>query len=396
MAEYRNAELQIQTNIVKQKKTWDFLILAKKENLIVFPPASEKVKSALRKGLYPEIRANAWYFYSGAQARHDAQPKRYSDLVKYCASNGLDSPLYEQIEADVQRAFISNTRFHTASLTSPYPTVNGPCWTTDDTPQQSALKRMIIALCVALPNISYSSGITSIASTILLVTQDEVRSFWILFSILEEILPSNYFVDMNLGCNVDQEVLLALLEWKSPAIHRKIVDLQMPLNIVTSTWFSALFVEQLPFETLVRVWDAFLFEGSKVLLRMAWALFKINERSILSIHDYFDLTAYIRNMARSQIDIPRLFYEAFENIGSFPGKWIEEQRLKFLPELRAKHSIRRFSRISPAFCHVSSPTPRHQPPTSDKPLFMALEDDDMPIFERPTVIESDADNISIN
>lgn len=385
--------------------------------MTVFPPPCDRVKRALRRGLPPELRPDAWYYYSGAQARHEAEPKKYHELTKYISqheANITNSPLYNLIESDVSRVFSGNVKFNRDPLTSPFSASTGPCCASDDSLQQAALKRILTAISLAYPNISYIPGLTLIAAAILLVTRDELRSFWIFVAVLEEHLPFNFFVDMSLGCNVDQEVLLALLQWKSPQIHQRLSDLQLSPGIVTSTWFTSLFVEQLPFEVLARLWDTFLMEGSKVLLRMAWALFKIHERSIVNFDDYFDLLAFIKNMPRGQINVNELFDEAFEGIGSFPARWIEEQRAKFLPELRAKHSVRKFSRLTPAFIPIITATSttgkegawhpfsavvfaqaasasKNNNQIAPPKLHLALESDDMPIFTKPVLIESESE-----
>jgi hypothetical protein len=267
----------------------------------------------------------------------------------------------------------------------------------------------LAAIAHNFPNVGYTNGLNSIAGGLLLITQNEERSFWILTAILGKLLPESYYVDMNLGCNVDQDVLASLIAWKLPAVHRKLQELEMSLHIVTSSWFTHLFVEQLPFEALLRVWDCFLNEGSKVLFRIALALFKINQNELLAINDPFELAAYIRNMPRRQLDVINLMNTAFNGIGGLSASWLMEERAKVMPFWRAKHAVRRFSRVSPAFCQapaptdqprrrcfvpivVASPSPRSSPPPS---INLALEpsmegesSSAMLLFEQPGEIDS--------
>ena len=44
-----------------------------------------------------------------------------------------------------------------------------------------------------------------------------------------------------------------------------------------SKWFMTLFSYDFPFVSLVRIWDIFLFEGWKIVYRIALATLKLNE-----------------------------------------------------------------------------------------------------------------------
>lgn len=389
-----------------------------KDDLVVFPPHSDGVKRALRKGLPRDLRPSAWYFYSGAQAKHDSEPKRYLELLKTASSNA-NRPLLDQIESEVSHTFANNPSFRTLGIKSPFernsrPGKNGLA---EEPASYSSLKRILLAIAYAFPSVGYTSGLNAIAATLLLVTQDEVRSFWIFQSILEQLLPDNYYSEMNLGCNVDQEVLSALIAWKLPAIHAKLQHLEISLHILTSAWFTHLFVDQLPFETLLRVWDCLLYEGSKIMFRIALSLFKIHQHAILGIADPFELATFIRHMPKRQLDVIQLTEVAFEGIGGLSSTWIGEERARVLPGWKAKHAVRRFSRVSPAYCHAAvrreSPNPSIfasvlvasavSPPASPPPLLpaspggslrLALEDA-MPSFERPEEIEESCCSSSV-
>ena len=78
-----------------------------------------------------------------------------------------------------------------------------------------------------------------------------------------------------ISSHVDQRVFSQLMEDKLPALssHLKLQDVQLPL--VTTHWFLCIFVNSLPTEAVLRVWDVFLHEGSKVLFRVALALIKV-------------------------------------------------------------------------------------------------------------------------
>jgi len=52
-----------------------------------------------------------------------------------------------------------------------------------------------------------------------------------------------------------------------------------------SPWFLALFSVLFKFDVLVRVYDVYLLEGSKIIYRIALTLLKLNEGKIYNIID---------------------------------------------------------------------------------------------------------------
>jgi hypothetical protein len=72
------------------------------------------------------------------------------------------------------------------------------------------------------------------------------------------------------------------------------------------------FVNTLRPEVALRVWDIFLNEGSKVLFRIAAALFQINEPKLLAAKDASDLFSLLRNMGKDVIDADALIAVAYK------------------------------------------------------------------------------------
>ena len=85
-------------------------------------------------------------------------------------------------------------------------------------------------------------------------------------------------------------------------------SLQLPL--VTVQWFMCVFVNALPPETALRVWDMFLNEGSKVLFRIAIGLFKLHEKQLLGAKDAGEVYTVLKGMGRNVIDADLLIAAA--------------------------------------------------------------------------------------
>lgn len=81
-----------------------------------------------------------------------------------------------------------------------------------------------------------------------------------------------------MAAQVDQRVLKDFLGEKLPRLAAHLEQHGVDVTLVTFHWFLVLFVENLPGDVLLPLWDAFLYEGSKVgwdlcgvVFRLRWA-----------------------------------------------------------------------------------------------------------------------------
>lgn len=57
---------------------------------------------------------------------------------------------------------------------------------------------------------------------------------------------------------------------------------------------------------MLRIWDTFLYEGSKVMFRFAIAIFKYNEEAILATENSIGIFNKLRTMCQDATDVNRL------------------------------------------------------------------------------------------
>lgn len=62
----------------------------------------------------------------------------------------------------------------------------------------------------------------------------------------------------------DQRVLKDFLAEKLPRLVAHFEDHSIDVSLITFNWFLVVFVESLPSDILLPLWDAFLYEGTKV------------------------------------------------------------------------------------------------------------------------------------
>ena len=98
----------------RRKKKW--ITLMKHHNLPIdnpvrFPPRSDKVKRYIRKGIPPEWRGPAWFWYAGGPAMLNKQAGVYDILLKRASTGHLSEQDREHIERDLHRTYPDNIHF---------------------------------------------------------------------------------------------------------------------------------------------------------------------------------------------------------------------------------------------------------------------------------------------
>ncbi|KTG44405.1 hypothetical protein cypCar_00026992, partial [Cyprinus carpio] len=175
-----------------------------------------------------------------------------------------------------------------------------------------------------------------LAAIALLVLQDEEDAFWCLVVVVDYIMPHNYYTNDLVGCQADQRVLKDLMSEKLPRLTAHLEALKVDVSLITVEWFLVLFIESLPTRILFKVWDAFLYEGLKVIFRYALALFKYKEEIILKINDSAEMYQYLRIFPNTIVDGRKLTSIAFNDMNPLPMKLLQNRRATHLERLHAE------------------------------------------------------------
>uniref|UniRef100_A0A1A7W8X0 ADP-ribosylhydrolase like 1 n=1 Tax=Iconisemion striatum TaxID=60296 RepID=A0A1A7W8X0_9TELE len=236
-----------------------------------------KLKRYVRKGIPNQHRALIWMAASGAQNQLEKNPGYYQSLLV----GQHDPKLVETIRTDLNRTFPDNIQFRKTS---------NQCL-------QKALYNVLLAYGHHDPAVGYCQGMNFVAGYLLIVTKDEERSFWLMDALLGRILP-DYYTPAMLGLKTDQEVLGELVKLKIPRVGQVMEEQNVMWTLVVSRWFICLYIDILPVETVLRIWDCLFYEGSKILFRVALTLIHHHQALIVQSQSLPDICEAFKQVAQ--------------------------------------------------------------------------------------------------
>ncbi|KAH3757115.1 TBC1 domain family member 24 [Pelomyxa schiedti] len=104
----------------------------------------------------------------------------------------------------------------------------------------------------------------------------------------------------------------SLVRKKLPKVTKMMLLAGVDLDFVAMTWFNSLFVGHLPFHTVLRMFDVFLNEGSKILLRVGLGVLSLSQPYLENIVDQAEFIQRLATVAISQVDADVLMKTAFK------------------------------------------------------------------------------------
>ncbi|TWU71782.1 hypothetical protein ED733_003277 [Metarhizium rileyi] len=331
---------------------------------IRFPSPNAKTKRFVRKGIPPDWRGAAWFYYAGGPAILAKHAGLYEKLL--CKSANQED--VEAIERDLHRTFPDNIQFKPSANIGSVPsgertsqsTMTGSSGDEDapgplpaafnEPPIITSLRRVLHAFSIYNPRIGYCQSLNFLAGLLLLFVETEEQCFWLLNVITIIYLPGTHDVSLE-GSKVDLGVLMTELRDTMPSVWDKIggeletlptgrpstsksvrkprpmlrrrdqprlsTDRLPPITLCMTAWFMSCYIGTLPIETTLRVWDVFFYEGSKTLFRIALAIFKSGESEIKAVNDPMEMFGVVQALPRRMIDANALLESCFRRRNGF-------------------------------------------------------------------------------
>ena len=304
----------------RRKTKWEIMLIQwglPINNPTRFPPRSDKVKRYIRKGIPPEWRGNAWFLYAGGPERLHQNPGLYEKRLREAAQGKLVDNDQDAIEKDLPRTFPDQIDFKPDS-------VNGE-ESAEEVPIIQALRRVLQAFAVENPSIGYCQSLHYLAGMMLLFIKDEEKTFHLLNILCNTHMPGVHNKRLD---NIDVGVLMSCIQDSLPQVWSKIDDMnagargyiatsKLPtISLTCTSWLMSCFVNNLPTESALRVWDCLFYEGSKTLFRIALALCKMGQPEILA-SESLETLQVVQAIPRRALDINLLMESCYKRRNGF-------------------------------------------------------------------------------
>ncbi|KAK8315584.1 hypothetical protein V6Z12_D01G252300 [Gossypium hirsutum] len=261
-----------------------------------FFPWKEELQSLVHGGVPKDLRGEVWQAFVGVKARR--VKRYYNDLLaqennddddQHSNSPGVFRKWRKQIEKDLPRTFPG------------HPALNDR--------GRDTLRRLLLAYARHNPSVGYCQAMNFFAGLLLLLMPEE-NAFWTLVGIIDDYFDG-YYTEEMIESQVDQLVFEELMRERFPKLVNHLDYLGVQVAWISTPWFLSIFVNMLPWESVLRIWDVILFEGNRVMLfRTALALMELHVPALVTTKDAGDVITMLQSLAGSTFDSSQLVLTA--------------------------------------------------------------------------------------
>jgi hypothetical protein len=161
---------------------------------------------------------------------------------------------------------------------------------------------------------------------LLLLLMPEENAFWTLVGIIDDYFDG-YYTEEMIESQVDQLVFEELMRERFPKLVNHLDYLGVQVAWISGPWFLSIFVNIIPWECVLRMWDVLLFEGNRVVLfRTAFAIMELYGPAIVATKDAGDAITSLQSLASSTFDSSQLVLTACMGYISTNEARLEELR----------------------------------------------------------------------
>ncbi|XP_072984014.1 uncharacterized protein [Typha latifolia] len=298
-------------------------------------PCKEELESLVRGGLPMALRGELWQAFVGVKKRRvvgyydkllDTECKTGNNkepngslpndqINTTTKDHGCAPEKWKgQIEKDLPRTFPGHPAL--------------------DEDGRNALRRLLTAYARHNPSVGYCQAMNFFAGLLLLLMPEE-NAFWALLGIIDDYFDGYYSEEM-IESQVDQLIFEEMVRERFPKLVNHLDYLGVQVAWVTGPWFLSIFVNMLPWESVLRVWDVLLFDGNRVMLfRTALALMELYGPALVTTKDAGDAITLLQSLAGSTFDSSQLVLTACMGYQAINEMQLQHLRKKHMPEVLA-------------------------------------------------------------
>ncbi len=190
---------------------------------------------------------------------------------------------------------------------------------------------MLSAYSVYNPDVGYCQGMNFVAA-LLLLTASEADVFWMLVTLVQDVLPARFYDRTMLGATVELDLLGAppplrphhrlfsvlnapapglLIERELPEAAAHLHGLGVMQHSFTAPWIICMYLNVLPVETTLRVWDALFCDGVVALHRVGLALLRMKQEELLQCKEFVAVMQFLSSFTLGAFNFDVIMREAY-------------------------------------------------------------------------------------
>jgi len=257
---------------------WLFMSKNLKQEMTSRP---KRFKRRIRKGIPDAYRLKAWSVICGASEDQSLNPSLFQKLLQQ-AKTTKDPDLirvHDSIYRDVGRTFPRHVIFKHKNGVG-----------------QQSLANVLKAYSMLDTEVGYCQGMGFVVGLLLGYLREE-DTFWILKTLMSK-PPWNLSELYKPGMPGSQLLLYQfehLLKHFVPDVASHLERENIVPSMYATQWFITVFAYNFPFDIVVRIWDIFLYEGWKIVFRVAITIIRDRRKEILS-RDFEKILEYFRGI----------------------------------------------------------------------------------------------------
>lgn len=226
--------------------------------------SAKKLNGRIYKGLPAAVRGNVWCRLLGVEEVAASQRGVYERMRE---RGRLSSPDIRQIDLDVNRTYRNHIDYRERYGI-----------------KQQALFHVLAAYSMYNSEVGYCQGMSQIAALLLMFMTEE-QAFWGLSQLFTSKLHCmhGFFAPGFPKLLRFQDHLETVLKKYMPKMSKFMDANNIAPSVYALKWFMQCFVDRTPFPLTLRLWDVFLLDGDRVLVPMAFTVFRLHQKHLLKL-----------------------------------------------------------------------------------------------------------------
>ena len=261
--------------------------------------SDSRFKKMVRNGIPSVFRTQVWCKLTKVDEKMNHRNDFYIHASK--CREAIPSSVIDVIEKDIPRTFTGAIGF-----------------------KDYQLRNVLYAFALLHPEIGYCQSMNFLAA-VLIACCGEEPAFWILCALIEDYLPSDYYVSGMKGFCIDLKLIEILINERTPDIAKLSTKLHHEWMMTTSGWLLTLFSNSFPIPTVMRIWDSLFLEGPKIVYRVSIAFLRIVQDSVIHLNNLSLFSKTLSDLQNQILDQDKLMEVSF-SIKAFSRNHLIELR----------------------------------------------------------------------